>query len=44
MIGGPMSGVVWSLMTDWQKTKKRGASRRDQETNEPKTKAGDRKV
>ncbi len=44
MIGGPMSGVVWSLMKDWQKIEKRGSSRQVEETGEPKTKAGGRKA
>lgn len=44
MFGGPMSGVVWSLMRDWRKTAERGANRQTDEAGEANAQAGDRKA
>ena len=44
MIGGPMSGIVWSLMKDWRQAEKRGASRQNEETKEPNAKASNPRV
>lgn len=44
MMGGPMSGVVWSLVRDWHKAPDRGASRQVVATPKPKAIVGGRKA
>ena len=44
MVGGPMSGVIWSLFRDWQKATDRGASRQVIATPRPRAADGTRKA